>query len=328
MCKKATTSTVSRPISFQNATGPIDYSMTNDYMFRAVLQKSNPTLEKLIASLLHLPPESILSVEITNPIELGKSIDAKTFFLDIKILLNNYTRINLEMQVVNRYNWAERSLIYLCRTFDSLSKGEDYAEVSPAIHIGFLNFTPFPEVPEFYATHMMLNIKNHHVYSDKFRLSVVDLTKINLATKEDKEFHIDYWASLFKATTWKEVQMLAEKYTDIRDTAETLYELNAEENIRLQCQTRDDYYAFQHKREVKIKQTEAQLAEQQKANADLQNENTNLQNANADLQNANADLQNANADLQNANADLQNANAEQAAKIEYLSSRLAKYENT
>ena len=46
------------------------------------------------------------------------------------------------------------------------------------------------------------------LYSDKLRLSVVDLTKIDMATKEDKAYHIDYWASLFKATTWEEIKML------------------------------------------------------------------------------------------------------------------------
>ena len=48
----------------------------------------------------------------------------------------------------------------------------------------------------------------HNVYSDKFILSVVDLTKIELATEEDKQYQIDYWASLFKAKTWEELKMI------------------------------------------------------------------------------------------------------------------------
>lgn len=34
--------------------------------------------------------------------------------------------INLEMQVINEYNWPERSLTHLCRALDSLNPGEDY----------------------------------------------------------------------------------------------------------------------------------------------------------------------------------------------------------
>lgn len=78
--------------SLKNAHGPIPYSMTNDYMFRAVLQSNNFVLRGLIGSLLHL-------------------------------------------------------------------------------------------------------------YSDNFILSVIDLNQINLATEADKLYQIDYWATLFKATT-------------------------------------------------------------------------------------------------------------------------------
>ena len=60
--------------SFLEAKGTIEYNMTNDYMFRAVLQKNNYVLKGLISSLLHIPIEEIKSVEITNPIVLGNAI--------------------------------------------------------------------------------------------------------------------------------------------------------------------------------------------------------------------------------------------------------------
>ena len=78
-----------RPLSYKDATGKIPYGLTNDYMFHAVLQKSAVALKGLIASVLHLNPETILDVTITNPIEIGEKIDNKTFVLDIIILLNN-----------------------------------------------------------------------------------------------------------------------------------------------------------------------------------------------------------------------------------------------
>lgn len=86
------------------AKGPVSIPLTNDYMFRACLQKNNYALKGLISALLHLPINDIFSVEIMNPIELGQSINDKTFFLDIQLILNNQTIINLEMQVVNEHN--------------------------------------------------------------------------------------------------------------------------------------------------------------------------------------------------------------------------------
>ncbi|MDE6913413.1 MAG: Rpn family recombination-promoting nuclease/putative transposase [Lachnospiraceae bacterium] len=77
--------------TFQNATGRIDYTLMNDYMFRAVLQQNENVLKGLISSLLHLNPETIKSTTILNPIELGKVYDEKTFVLDIKVMLNDAT---------------------------------------------------------------------------------------------------------------------------------------------------------------------------------------------------------------------------------------------
>lgn len=228
--------------SYKNATGPINYGMTNDYMFRAVLQKNVHVLKGLICSVLHLREENVQSVQITNPIELGDDIDDKTFILDVNVLLNNNTLINLEMQMTNEHNWTDRSLSYLCRSYDQLYQGEIYSSAKPAIHIGFLNFQPFPDYPEFYAKYKLMNEKNGMVYSDKFLLNVIDLTQIELATEEDKEYQIDYWARLFTATSWEEIIMLAEKNNAFSETAQTLYELNSDEITEMKCRARRDYY--------------------------------------------------------------------------------------
>ena len=232
-----------RAPQYMRATGKLPYTLINDYMFKALLQKNQKVLKHLICSLLHLQQEDIRSVKVTNPILLGavqtEDFDGKTFVLDINVLLNDQTLINLEMQVADYRNWPERSMAYLCRNFDRLQSGQDYMEIKPTIHIGFLDFTLFPEHPEFYATYMMMNVKNHHIFTDRIALSVVNLKHMELATQEDREWKIDYWSSLFKATTWEELKMLAEQNPVMGDAAETIYELTADEAIREQCKARE-----------------------------------------------------------------------------------------
>ena len=145
---------LNKNISFEDVTGDIPYNMTNDYMFRAVLQKNQFVLKGLVGSLLHLDPES-LEVEVTNPIKLGESFENKDFILDVNVKVNNKTLLNLEMQIINYGNWKERSLSYLCRSFDNVYKSHDYLEVSPVIQISFLDFELFPEYPEFFSTYMV-----------------------------------------------------------------------------------------------------------------------------------------------------------------------------
>ena len=222
--------------------GTLPVPMTNDYLFRALLQKNKKVLKGLICSLLHMSDDEIISVTISNPIDLGASIDDKTFILDILIQLNNNALIDLEMQVINEKNWTERSLSYLCRNFDSLKKGSYYTSVQTVYQIGILNFTLFENTPEFYAKYQLLNVRNHRVYSDKIQLAVLDLTQIHLATKEDQDYKIDYWARLFKATTWKELNTLAEQYPIMKDATETVFQLTQDEIVRRQCEAREEYY--------------------------------------------------------------------------------------
>ena len=270
--------------SFMEATGVIQYNMTNDYMFRYILQKNKKVLKSLICSLLHLQPEQIKNVEITNPIDLSEEINGKDFILDIDVLLNDNTQINLEMQVENKHNWPDRSLAYLCRSFDQLYRGQEYEEALPVIHIGFLDYTLFPDVPEFYAKNMLMNVKNHWIYNDKFTLSVVDLSRIELATEEDKAYHIDYWARLFKAKTWEDIKMLAEKNEYLQEAAQSVYMANAEEIVRQKCRARED--AERHERTMK-----RDMNRLKKENATVKKENAAMKQENAAMATRIAELE-------------------------------------
>ncbi|MCI8972690.1 MAG: Rpn family recombination-promoting nuclease/putative transposase [Lachnospiraceae bacterium] len=243
------------------------YNMTNDYMFRAVLQKNQTVLRGLVGALLHLDPET-LEVEITNPIILGESFSNKDFILDINVIVNGKTRLNLEMQIVNYHNWKERSLSYLCRSFDRVYKGDDYISAIPVIQISFLDFDLFPENPEFYATYLMKNVKNNMIYTDKMQLSVIELNRTALATEEDRRYELDKWVTFFNAKTWKELKDMAATNQYIEAAANTIFEINSDENIRELCRRRAEFEAYERynaaehaRKDSLLLQKDQQLAE-------------------------------------------------------------------
>lgn len=252
-----------------NVHGRIPYGMTNDYMFRAVLQSNNKVLKGLICALLHFTEDEIISVEITNPIVLGETVKNKEFRLDINVNLNNCTLLNLEMQLANQLNWKNRSVMYLCRSFDHLNHGQDYGEAKPVIHIGILDYSLFPDCPEFYSSYKLINIKNHRKYSDNLTLNVLDLSHIELAAKEDKRFHIHKWAMLFKATTWEEVKMIAEQNEYLIEASKTMFQMSADELIRKRCRDREEYYQD-------LRNYERAIAEKERQCEQLTTENDQL----------------------------------------------------
>ena len=98
---------------YEHATGMLEYNITNNYMFVAVLQEDKFALKGLVASLLHMQPEEIKDITILNPIIPGADIDLKEFILDVSLTFNDNHIVNLEMQVKNKGNWIPRSISYL-----------------------------------------------------------------------------------------------------------------------------------------------------------------------------------------------------------------------
>ena len=216
-------------------TGELKINLMNDYMFKAVFQENMKALEGLLYALLNLPKGSINSIVVENPIELGKFVDTKTCVLDLKLTLNDERILNIEMQVGNYGNWVERSIVYLCRAFDQLKAGEDYGIILPTMHIGIIDFDLLNLTPMFYSENMLMNTKNHEVYSDKFALRVLNLNRLDDVTKEERESDLYTYARMFKAKTWEEITMLAQGNEYAGEVIYTLREMSEDEKIAEQC---------------------------------------------------------------------------------------------
>ena len=218
--------------------------------------------------------------------EQASGYNAKDFILDIKVEINHCMIMNLEMQVVNRHDWSDRSLSYLCRSYDQLNRGQEYTHALPVIHIGFLDYAPFPDSKEFYSEYLMMNRRTGKIYSDKFSLRVVDLTQIENATEEDKHYRIDYWARLFKATTWEEVQKMAKENEYIKEASEALFMLNADDMAREYSYAREDRMRYERTMNKMLEEQATALEEQATALAEKEQALTEKDNALAEREQA------------------------------------------
>ena len=241
-------------------TGKLPYKLTNDYLFRAVFQARPKALEGLCRSILHLSPSDTISVTLKNPIKLGEAIEDKEFILDLAVVINNSRFLNLEMQAYHDPDWINRSISYTARSFDNLYRGQEYNQVLPVTHVGFLDYTLFPEHPEFFATYLLTNPKTKQIYSRNFTISVVDLTQIELTTEEDKQNDIDLWARVFTATTWEEINMLAQNNEYLQEVVSGVAQLSAEEQIRQRCEAREYFYARERHINSRMEELEQQVA--------------------------------------------------------------------
>lgn len=67
-----------------------------------------------------------------------------------------------------------QSLGYFCRAFDNLNHGEYYSVTKPAVQVSFLDFTLFEDDPKFFSEYRLLDMKTHRIYTDKFRIYVIN----------------------------------------------------------------------------------------------------------------------------------------------------------
>ena len=71
----------------------------------------------------------------------------------------------------------ERSITYLCRTYDNLESGQEYDEVIPAIQISILDFDLFEGVEELCSRYYLINENPlyHNRYTDGFGIFTLNL---------------------------------------------------------------------------------------------------------------------------------------------------------
>jgi hypothetical protein len=132
-------------------------------------------------------------------------------------------------------------------------------------HLGFLDYTLFPDSPEFFSVYRLINVKTGQLYTGKFSITVVSLKQINLAMEEDLERHRDLWARFFKAGSWEELKVLAQQDTDIKKAVTAVHKLSQDEEFRMKCWAREDFIRQQIDHDAwydaEIKKREAEIAE-------------------------------------------------------------------
>lgn len=69
---------------------------------------------------------------------------------------------------------------------------------------------------------------------------LIDLSRIDLATEEDRHYEIDRWAKLFKTKTWEDLRMITKNNETMQKAADSLYQLNSDAVARQCAQSRAD----------------------------------------------------------------------------------------
>lgn len=161
----------------------------------------------------------------------------------------------------------------------------------------------------FFATYKFINVKNYKIFGDKLVLHVVNLKHIDIATEEDRAYGIDEWARFFKATTWEEIQMLAEKNSSICEAANAMYDFTSDEVIREQIRMREEFIRRNRGMERMLKMAkedaEMKMKELLKSRDELAKSQEKLTKSQEELTENQEKLEKASTELEKANKEIE-----------------------
>ena len=162
------------------------------------LMRNEEVRKHFISDVLQIPLEEIKSVRLENTLLSRRSRQEKQCILDVRVLLNDNSRINVELQIRRLAYWDKRSLFYLAKMYtDGVFSGQPYDRLKKCIVISILDFDldPFPDY------HKVYNLRDHkgRQYSDQLEIHVIELNK------ELTGDRMDDWIRLFRVKSIEEL---------------------------------------------------------------------------------------------------------------------------
>ncbi len=200
------------------------------------------------ADMLNSLISAYLNVDIGGEFNLSNSeittevLEQKFARLDLHITTAK-SEIDIEVQVLNSRDYAERCLYYWASLYNSsILRGHNYGTAKQALTLNILDFKMF-KCEDFNTNFTFYDPKNKITLSDKAQISFIELPKIRKITREQiKNDERIAWAVFFNAKTKEELDMLSEttKNVGVQKAVAVIKELSADEKIREAARKREE----------------------------------------------------------------------------------------
>lgn len=208
-----------------------------DYAFKEIMMNEKARIG-FLSAILNLNPLDIKQTQILNTNLKKVHENDKQGILDVRILMNNNTEIDIEIQLSPLTVWADRSLFYLSKMYtDQIEEGQSYKVFKKCVSISILNFKLFKDTDEFYSCFHILEDTRHTLYTDKMEFHVLELPKLPKELKEDANDRL-LWAKFISAETKEEFDMLASKNEYINSAYEQLQVISQDKQKQMEYTAR------------------------------------------------------------------------------------------
>ena len=175
------------------------YNPMNDVLFKFIFgreERKNITIDLLNAILDRTGKQAIKDIQFKNSEIVPFYEDDKLTRLDIFCITAEETKIDVEVQLINKKDMERRSLFYWSQMYlMGLNKGDDYITLNPAITINILGHTIFPEEP-LHSMYSIYNIETGRRLNEDMELHFLEVPKFQKKPVK-KMTHMERWLAYF-----------------------------------------------------------------------------------------------------------------------------------
>ncbi len=207
-------------------------SLKADYAFKELFAHEK-VRKQFLSDVLGIPLEQIKSVRLANPFLRRTFRRQKQGIMDIALVLNDNTKIDIEMQVYRQKHYTQRKLYYLARMYtDDLMIGEKYRKLRRCVSISLVDFELLSDTEEYHSVYRLRDETGREL-TDLWEIHIIELGKDLTGDR------VDDWIRLFNATSREEVDQIAEQNGRMRDVAEVVRQMGLIRTLRW---IYDDYW--------------------------------------------------------------------------------------
>ena len=209
-----------------------------DFAFKEIMTDEKARIG-FLSAMLKLNPEDIKETTLLNTSLRKTYEDDKLGILDVRVLMNDDTEIDIEVQLSELSVWAERSLFYLAKMYtEQINPGDSYNKFKKCVSISILDFKLFDDTKNFYSCFHIAEDNRHSLYTDKMEFHVLELPKLPEQPKNDSD-NILLWAKFINAERKEEFDMVADKNPYIESAYQTLQVISQNKEKRLEYEARE-----------------------------------------------------------------------------------------
>ncbi len=189
------------------------------------LMRCEEVRRQFISDVLDIPLEEIKAVRLENTFLSRRSRKEKEGILDVRILLNDNSKINVELQIRRLAYWDKRSLFYLSKMYtEDLFTGQRYDRLKKCIVISILDFAGDGN-PGYHKVYHLRD-QEGRLYSDQFEVHVIELNKELTGNK------LDDWIRLFRVENEKELDAVQSGNAGVMRAVEEVRTMNLRKMFR------------------------------------------------------------------------------------------------